>query len=161
MHRHFRTCLIRLMSARLYAYIEWNKMESWPSPLTALLCHRHSWVVSMWIIVKFFRPPLQTSTMLGPPFCHENDGWIAQGRSQNLYTTPCNGAGSHGLELGVFGFLPTRHKRRQNTSTIFARCAAFHVCLFSRLDRSMYAPDESLLFVIYLFKPDEFIQGRS
>ena len=69
-----------------------------------------------------------------------------QGRSQTSYTAPCYGVISHGAQIeGIWVFADHTHEntRKQNASTVFACCAAFHTCLFSRSDRSTYAPDES------------------
>ena len=67
-------------------------------------------------------------------------------RSQNSYTAPCNGIVSHGTSIGgikVFADHTSRHKRKQNVSTIFAHCVAFHTCVPSHSDHSTYGPDES------------------
>ena len=71
-----------------------------------------------------------------------------QGRSQTLYTTPCNGVVSHWLKLGVFRFLPTTH-----TTTItkqmhprFSRTVqCLRIFIFTLRQQYMqvtYAPDE-------------------
>ena len=55
-----------------------------------------------------------------------------QGRSQTSYTAPCNGAVSHGAQIGglwVFDDHTRKHKHKANRSTIFACCAAFYSCL--------------------------------
>ena len=51
-----------------------------------------------------------------------------------LYTAPCNGIVSHGPSIGgilVFADHTRGNKRKQNASTIFARCAAFHTFIFT------------------------------
>ena len=53
-------------------------------------------------------------------------------RSQTSYTITYNGDVSHGLKLGVFGFLPTTCKT--NVPTVFVRLAVFYECLSSRSD---------------------------
>ena len=70
-------------------------------------------------------------------------------RFLNSYTSQCNGVVSHVAPVGgirVFADHTPRNKRKQNASTIFARCAAFHTCLPSCSDHSTYPSDESLLF---------------
>ena len=70
-------------------------------------------------------------------------------RSQNSYTALCNGVVNHGAPIGgiqVFANHTRGNKRKQNVSTIFPRRAAFHECLSSHSDHSLYAPDESQLF---------------
>ena len=74
---------------------------------------------------------------------------IYKGGSQTSYTTPCNGIISRGAQIRgirIFADHTRGNKRKQNTSTIFARCVAFRACLSSRSDHSTYGPDESRLF---------------
>ena len=49
-----------------------------------------------------------------------------QGRFQTSYTTPYNGAISHGAKIGVFGLLPTTHVETNANKMRPQLCAAFH-----------------------------------
>ena len=62
-----------------------------------------------------------------------------QGRSQTLYTAPCNGVVSHGSQIwGLWVFAEHTHKNKCKTNApmIFAGGAAFYACLSSRSDCS-------------------------
>ena len=64
-------------------------------------------------------------------------------RSQNYYTTPCHRqTWSSNWGIQVFPNHTGRNKCKWHAPTIFARCAAFHVCSSSSSDHSTYAPDE-------------------
>ena len=58
-----------------------------------------------------------------------------KGRSQNSYTGPWKTVVSHGLKLGVFGFLLTTHAKQ-----MYSQCSptvwSFNGCVSSRSDRS-------------------------
>ena len=61
------------------------------------------------------------------------------GRSQIFYTSPCNGVGSHGAQIGslwVFADHARKNKHNINAPTIFAHRAAFYAYLSSPSDRS-------------------------
>ena len=75
-----------------------------------------------------------------------------QGRSQTLYTVPCNGVVSHGLKLGVFGDLANharKSKRKANMSTTFARCPAFLSIFTLRLQymQVTFAPEKPVILI--------------
>ena len=84
-------------------------------------CHGHFKARLVWLGAKTAQVHVQATDI--------------QGRSQTSYIVPFYGVVSHGLKLGVFGFLPTTHSKT-NASTIFTHRAAFYTCLSSHSDRS-------------------------
>ena len=91
--------------------------------------------------------PFCSSSVNEPPkWSHDNKQCAPdtdiEGRSQNPYSTPCNGVVSHGAPIGriqVFAEHTRRNKCKKNASMTFARRAAFHTFLSLSSDHSTYA----------------------
>ena len=79
--------------------------QSLPPPL---ISQYHPGMVAMFSHIEQESSSKMTKTSPANWWHHK---YTRHGKSQTLYTAPCNGVVSHGLKLGVFGFLLTTYTK--------------------------------------------------
>ena len=126
--------------------------------LSDWIYYRQRWtfiLINKWIMI-LHKTRQSGRNKCVPTTCHKHKTWEVTAdidrRSQDSYTSLCNGVVSHGAPIGdirVFADHTSGNKRKQNAFTIFARR---FMCTYLYA-QAVYAPDESRLLFWSREKP--------